>query len=612
MPAASGPRGHDTLPLKVANTGFLLDRLGMDCDNLQFLRELTQNAIEAILRTAKQTGEIVWDVDWLTLDLEGFYKLSVTDNGDGMTGENMVDYINQLSSSSGIQSHVANYGVGAKIAAATRNPAGLTYISWNDQKGYMVHLWRDPASGDYGLRQLQRPDGTFGHWAAISDDKEIKPEIIQGHGTKVVLHGTLPDSNTMAAPEGAPSPSRWVTRYLNARYFRFPEGITVRCREGWEFDRSDKDRNVLRTVAGQQKYLESHAQSSGKVKLSNALVRWWILKDEPALTQNSGFVASSGHCAALWKDELYEMTSGRGNTAMLQGFGIIFGYQRVVLYVEPFADGLTSNTARTVLLINNKPLPWPDWQEEFREQMPIEIVKLMEAVAAASAKSDHANSIRERLKQIEELFKFSRYRPQKTGTLLVSEDSRAAGGSVREGERQGGRKGERSSDTAGQGSGQAPSVYALFLSPTGVPGDTAKPDIYPKVDWITVADGTRVPGDMEDRAARYLQKDNRILINSDFRLFKDMIKRWTSQFANVPGAEAVVQEVVREWFEQSLIETVLSANAMRGSQFWSQQHIDALLSEEGLTAAVLPRYHIDYSIKRTLGSKLGAIKPKAA
>src|SRR6266480_2262783 len=182
MPSASGPRGHDTLPLKVANTGFLLDRLGMDCDNLQFLRELTQNAIEAILRTPKRTGEIVWDVDWLTFDLEGFYKLSVTDNGDGMTGENMVDYINQLSSSSVIQSHVANYGVGAKIAAATRNPAGLTYISWKDQKGYMVHLWKDPGTGEYGLQQLQRPDGTFGHWAAISDGKEIKPEIILGHG----------------------------------------------------------------------------------------------------------------------------------------------------------------------------------------------------------------------------------------------------------------------------------------------------------------------------------------------------------------------------------------------------------------------------------------------
>ena len=46
-----------TLPLQVHDVGFLLDRLGEDCHPLQFLRELTQNAIEAIQKAAK-TGRI--------------------------------------------------------------------------------------------------------------------------------------------------------------------------------------------------------------------------------------------------------------------------------------------------------------------------------------------------------------------------------------------------------------------------------------------------------------------------------------------------------------------------------------------------------------------------
>src|SRR5262245_25675341 len=100
-----------TLPLSVENTGFLLDRLGMECDPLQFLRELTQNSIESILRTSDKAGEIIWDTDWITYDLTGVYKLSITDNGDGMTGDEMIQYINQLSSSSGVQSHIANFGV---------------------------------------------------------------------------------------------------------------------------------------------------------------------------------------------------------------------------------------------------------------------------------------------------------------------------------------------------------------------------------------------------------------------------------------------------------------------------------------------------------------------
>jgi hypothetical protein len=151
----------------------------------------------------------------------------------------------------------------------------------------------------------------------------------------------------------------------------------------------------------------------------------------------------------------------------------------------------------------------------------------------------------------------------------------------------------------------------LFLSDQGIPGQSAKPDVFPQIQWISLAEGTRPAGDLEDRAAKYLKKENLILVNADFRIFKDMVKRWTAHFSTTPGVAEVVSEVVQEWFEQSLVEVVLSANALRGSQYWADNKIDELLSEEGLTAAVLPRYHIDYSIKRSLGSKLGAIKQRA-
>jgi sensor histidine kinase regulating citrate/malate metabolism len=73
--------------MSVHNIGFLLDRLGQDCHPLQYLRELTQNSIEAVQRTG-EAGQIVWDVDWTTHDFEaGVYKLSVTDNGAGIGAE---------------------------------------------------------------------------------------------------------------------------------------------------------------------------------------------------------------------------------------------------------------------------------------------------------------------------------------------------------------------------------------------------------------------------------------------------------------------------------------------------------------------------------------------
>lgn len=606
------PTNSQTLHLSVKNTGFLLDNLGKDCDPLQFLRELTQNSIESILRTPEKTGEIIWDVDWITYDLVGCYKLCITDNGDGMTGGDMIEYINNLSSSSSIQSHTANFGVGAKIAAATRNHHGLIYLSWKDTVGSMIYLWKDPQDGAYGLQQQSRPDGTFGHWSIVEND--VKPELINNHGTKVILMGNAADENTMQAPKGAASPTKWTRKYLNTRYFRFPKGIVIKCREGWENDRSNTDLNVLRKVTGQYEYLEEHKKESGSVKLNTAKIHWWILKDEPSLSGNSGFINSSGHCAALWKDELYDITSGRANTAMLQNFGIIFGYTRVVLYVEPKSlpgAEILSNTARTALLINGKSLPWAEWQDEFREKMPKEIIQHMEEISAAADKSDHTNSIKDRLKQIEDLYKLSRYRTTSSGKLAVAGEAPALGG----GNRIEATSTENSSSAPNtaltqQNAGKTPSVYTLFLSSEGAPGAEAKPDIFPKVNWVSTSDKTRPPGDMEDRAARYLPKENRLLINADFRVFTDMINRYETIYK---GAKVVITEVMREWFEQSLVELVISSNALHGAQHWNQENINTgLLSEEALTAAVLPRYHIDQSIKRTLGTKLGSTKSKAA
>src|SRR5437879_9097227 len=90
--------GHRLLAMTVNNIGFLLDRLGQDCHPLQYIRELTKNSIEAIQRTGSD-GVIIWDYEPIVFELESVRRLCVVDNGEGMTGEDMVRFINQLSSS---------------------------------------------------------------------------------------------------------------------------------------------------------------------------------------------------------------------------------------------------------------------------------------------------------------------------------------------------------------------------------------------------------------------------------------------------------------------------------------------------------------------------------
>jgi hypothetical protein len=248
--------------------------------------------------------------------------------------------------------------VGAKIAAATKNPAGVIYQSWKNGDGYMVQVEKNPATGEYGLRQWLLKDGTYSHWFPLEDS--VRPGEIGAHGTKVILMGAKQQDNTIAPPVDAASPSRWISKYLNTRYFQFPTGVTVKAREGWDNPRTDKDRNVLRTITGQKPYLDLHATASGVEALSGAKVHWWILKDEPAISNNSGFIESGGHMAAMYQDELYDRATARAGTALLQRFGILFGYRYVVLYVEPVpekGESLTTNTARTTLLLDGEKLP---------------------------------------------------------------------------------------------------------------------------------------------------------------------------------------------------------------------------------------------------------------
>lgn len=80
-PAATPNGWHE---LTVANPAFLLERLGSDCSDVQGLRELMVNGLDAIaVLGADRAGRVVWDRDW-----DGFvgsggrvWKPSVVDAG---------------------------------------------------------------------------------------------------------------------------------------------------------------------------------------------------------------------------------------------------------------------------------------------------------------------------------------------------------------------------------------------------------------------------------------------------------------------------------------------------------------------------------------------------
>jgi hypothetical protein len=476
-------------------------------------------------------------------------------------------------------------------------------MSWKSGVGSMIHLWFDPVEKVYGLKRWPQNNAEF--WCKVSDD--LKPEQIKDHGTVVTLLGECDEHNTMIPPAYTPMPSRWVLRYLNSRYFKFPEGVVVKSREGWDKPIGDQH-NFLREVHGQGNWLDENAQSKGTLRLTEATAYWWIIRS--GVDTNSGHTAPVPNVAALYQNELYEMATSRAAIGRLQAFGVIFGYDRVVVYVEPNArseGALSSNTARTQLLIDGAALPWAEWAAEFREQMPDELIQLQQEIGANSGEQDYKKAIQERLKQIRDLLRFKRFRPSRGGSVNVDPDQGMQDANQSYAGGQGGTGGQR----GGKG-GRAGDIYALFAESGGQPADPVDSLNEPRVIWVTEADGTRISPYLDNRSANFVPQQNLLTINADFRVFADMAERWSYVYASVPGSDGVVKAVVYEWFTQQLIETVMSAMALKNTGNWSIQELEKLWSEEALTAAVLPRWHIDQNIKRSLGSKLGKASANAA
>ena len=228
QPAGAHTEPDQTMAMGVANIGFLLERLGEDCDDLQYLRELTKNALEA------DATLIAWDVDWLLHDAGGILKLCCIDNGRGMAAREMVQHINNLSSSGRVQAMDANFGVGAKISAATRNPAGVIYQSWRDGQGAMIQLWRDPGSGEYGLKQFRLPDGSYAYVVPLGSTarpEQIEEPRYEGHAAghrRHPRHRRGPRGGADAIALVRPLPQRALLRVPGACDGARSRGVAVR------------------------------------------------------------------------------------------------------------------------------------------------------------------------------------------------------------------------------------------------------------------------------------------------------------------------------------------------------------------------------------------------
>lgn len=593
---------------RVADEGLtkLIQRLGRDCLPTQFVREFVMNGIEAIQRIGKN-GKIIVDVDWRIFSAHNKYKISFIDNGEGMYVDQMIQHLNNLSSSGSENNIYENYGMGAKIAALTRNHAGIFYDSWRDGQGNQIVIGFDPISKVYGIKPFENVDGSIAWSSALAPEQ--KHEIIADHGTRVTLFGNSDDEDTMLPPPGVKGGrENWLYQYLNTRFFVVPEAVDILVRIGYYREKDNTRHNYLRIVKGQKATLDNASEAKGFVQCSDAKILWWILSGDAA---GHGREYVTGHTACVHQNEIFDIADGRSNRAT--NFGIVLGKEEVVLYVEPDSGVLQDTTRTRLIQSDGTPLPWDRWQDEFRSQFPDKLKEFVARKLASTKEENVSDSIKKRISEVKAFFKLSRYRKDETGDERTLEESET-NASV----------GMGNKTTVGNGSARNPAIGSsvgslaeLLRSKTDPQGQASKlvnPDNLPTISWITRANDTRGHDELEDRAAEFNAKYNIIKINQDFQGFHDVFNYYMKKYGEIPGSESVIWNQIKEIFGQIITEAVLGAQQFQKRPRWDLNDADAAISPETLTTVAMTRYHAIKHIDSILRKKLPelALQPPTA
>ena len=563
----------------------LIRNLGRDCNPSQYLREFLKNSVEACQRTENAESKISIDFNHAIHATTGFYKIAFTDNGDGMSPEQMLSLLNNLSSSGYSTNEHQNYGVGAKISAMTRNHLGIQYESWKDNIGYRVLICYQPEQDIFGVQGSLNGGGQSIYAVPLGSDD--KPEMIEGHGTRVTLLGMSEPQDTMTPPHGiAGGRDAWIHHYLDNRFFRLPANISISARHGYYHSLAETDKNHLKLVTGFKIFVDSHAEHMGQERLSNAKVYWWILPEGCSI---------KGHTALLNQDEIFDISDVRSNR--ITHFGIVVGRDRVIIYIEP--DEAQQNTARNNLVKpDGSNLDWSIWQDEFRQNQPQEIRDFIDRMLNETAQVSHTNTILKRLRALKALFLLSGYQEMAIKRKLKLEPTI-----------------EEAPLLASPISSEQPLLdedlpkdASAGSAPESIPPIPETPkepeapeiNLFPMVEWTNEARSPQLAG----RAAEYVGHENMVLANRDFKGFKDLVQYFLNKYAGTENIEAFVVSATNEVIEQALMESVAGVLSLKGQPHWHDHAFHLALLPEALTTGMMQRYwlasYVDQKIRQEL------------
>lgn len=625
-------------PMKASGIEHQVGRVYREGGEYQWVRETLINSIEA------QATQVEFGIEWQAVEELGVYRRLIADDGVGMTADELVGFFNTWGGGGKpIGGLHDNFGIGAKSSLLPWNRHGLVVISWWDGEPAMIWVTADRDTGEYGLRNFEAMDADTGevriddvvtpfHDEAHGCDWEaVKPDWIDDHGTVVVLLGDDPTANTVLGDplRAGEAEIKGISTYLNRRLWEMPAGMEVSVDElrtadqrlwppteaiGHGPQQTPDQRTNTRTIRGARYYVEYLESTFKKGKLANSGtvamkdgtgIDWFLWDgDRPAV---QSYAAQGGYIAALYKDELYDVTN---HHATYRSFGVLESAVRSKLWLimrPPIFDesngkhGVYPRGDRNSLLIMGgphagDPLPINDWGAEFTESMPQPIREAINAARAGGSGTVTDESWKQRLAdRFGSRWRIFKLRARKSGKLTVA--ATQAGTLPRVAKRR-----EHNNSGGGSGGGGTGGANNTGSKPGTVPA--ARSRVAGGIPTYKVVRADAVDTGM---MAAWAPNDpdhpeGAVLLNIDHPVMEEEIAHWQSQYPD-HLADQVADEVIATYGEIAVAKVAHSEHLK--SILPSSKVEKELRSDAALTMALLGLIGEEAVLAPRIGGKLG-------
>jgi hypothetical protein len=418
------------MKLAIKGASVFANRMYEACGNYQWAREFFKNS--------EQSGatKVEFGIEWQGVEKEGVYRRTISDNGSGMSRDDLLRFFSTLGEGGGrIGGIHDNFGVGGKISSLPWNPDGLVVLSYKDGRGSMIRIQLDVDGAEYELCEFRSEKGTTCvinpadvDWGDGVDWSAVAPEWVREHGTTIVMLGSpeAPDT-VLGNPKAGENDIKGLSLYLNSRFWDLTNvEVTVaelrsERKAFWPTgpgDRDDARRANNRRIYGAKYYLTDITTTVGKLAATSTLLlderrvraHWYLWEGERPIIHM--YARKNGYIAVKYKDELFEVTTHK---AHFRGFGIADAkvQNNLTIVLEPdlletqvAQWGIHPDQSRNRLIFTGNGekgvgVPLSDWGLEFADAMPEEI---RDAIQKARGETDSSLEDDEYRKRLQDKF----------------------------------------------------------------------------------------------------------------------------------------------------------------------------------------------------------------